>query len=536
MYANALQKLLSISNRKEEMFGDHREKCSILLVRLLVSSFNIFDEKVWSLTLNHLNTMFEYKSFQKSKYKGLSPKYILGALYEAYNVDSPSGRLLILPNILNALECCAKSMVEEKYFSRHTIELACSNFSQLSSFLDSSEFKSIFDKILYPITREVENDWIGKATLITKRITNEAGDLRCTRLKVQKEKNTILSHFYEQLDSNIKSVSDERNIRFSLQRTEYAREKQEISKLWYLLSQEVSFERRIWTKHDREQKFYRFFPVETSSRIRVRHLRNPDGQKHTQASLKRDRLPLKNDESVENLSSPLNLPDRKRIFNKKLQSIQIADPPEEVEKPSSIFNYASQTEICIISIDCELVYLMMTIPGKVEITNKFFRFYPSINNSMDAETPNTFSLYDLRIFAEHRRPISSLTKVFLRKFKMRNTGLEAFFVEGDTFLFNFLGSSKDADISRRRILRVLNGLQNLFSMSLSGSVFSHTNYTQLWVEEEITNFQYIMALNTYSGRTFNDLAQYPVFPLIITDYESSVLDLNGSIVLEQSIN
>ena len=119
---------------------------------------------------------------------------------------------------------------------------------------------------------------------------------------------------------------------------------------------------------------------------------------------------------------------------------------------------------------------------------------------------------------------------------MRNTGLEAFFVEGDTFLFNFLGSSKDADISRRRILRVLQGLQNLFSMSLSESVFSQTNYTQLWVEEEITNFQYIMALNTYSGRTFNDLAQYPVFPLIITDYESSVLDLKGSIVLEQSIN
>ena len=32
----------------------------------------------------------------------------------------------------------------------------------------------------------------------------------------------------------------------------------------------------------------------------------------------------------------------------------------------------------------------------------------------------------------------------------------------------------------------------------------------------------------FSGRTYNDLSQYPVFPWVILDYTSSKLDLNNS--------
>ena len=34
--------------------------------------------------------------------------------------------------------------------------------------------------------------------------------------------------------------------------------------------------------------------------------------------------------------------------------------------------------------------------------------------------------------------------------------------------------------------------------------------TQKWVRREISNFDYLMQLNTISGRTYNDLNQYPV--------------------------
>lgn len=51
--------------------------------------------------------------------------------------------------------------------------------------------------------------------------------------------------------------------------------------------------------------------------------------------------------------------------------------------------------------------------------------------------------------------------------------------------------------------------------------------TQQWREGQLTNWEYLMALNLMSGRTYQDLMQYPVFPWILADYESSTLDLDG---------
>ncbi|VAH50628.1 unnamed protein product [Triticum turgidum subsp. durum] len=47
-----------------------------------------------------------------------------------------------------------------------------------------------------------------------------------------------------------------------------------------------------------------------------------------------------------------------------------------------------------------------------------------------------------------------------------------------------------------------------------------------WANWEISNFEYLMELNTLSGRSYNDITQYPVFPWIIADYQSKVLNLD----------
>ncbi|NXM70262.1 NBEL2 protein, partial [Serilophus lunatus] len=53
---------------------------------------------------------------------------------------------------------------------------------------------------------------------------------------------------------------------------------------------------------------------------------------------------------------------------------------------------------------------------------------------------------------------------------------------------------------------------------------------QKWVLREISNFEYLMQLNTIAGRTYNDLSQYPVFPWILRDYVSETLDLTNPAV------
>ena len=49
----------------------------------------------------------------------------------------------------------------------------------------------------------------------------------------------------------------------------------------------------------------------------------------------------------------------------------------------------------------------------------------------------------------------------------------------------------------------------------------------LWRRRLITNFEYLMRLNIIAGRSYNDITQYPVFPWIINDYTSLILDLHN---------
>jgi len=45
--------------------------------------------------------------------------------------------------------------------------------------------------------------------------------------------------------------------------------------------------------------------------------------------------------------------------------------------------------------------------------------------------------------------------------------------------------------------------------------------TKRWQRGRVTNFEYLMHLNTLAGRSFNDLTQYPVFPFILSKYKKS---------------
>ena len=45
-------------------------------------------------------------------------------------------------------------------------------------------------------------------------------------------------------------------------------------------------------------------------------------------------------------------------------------------------------------------------------------------------------------------------------------------------------------------------------------------YTDRWVEGTLSNFDYLMLLNKYSGRTLCDVNQYFIFPWILKDYQS----------------
>jgi factor associated with neutral sphingomyelinase activation len=57
--------------------------------------------------------------------------------------------------------------------------------------------------------------------------------------------------------------------------------------------------------------------------------------------------------------------------------------------------------------------------------------------------------------------------------------------------------------------------------------FSIEKYTKMWIDGSISNYDYLIALNSAANRTRNDLSQYPIFPWVVSNYEINELDLNN---------
>lgn len=147
---------------------------------------------------------------------------------------------------------------------------------------------------------------------------------------------------------------------------------------------------------------------------------------------------------------------------------------------------------------------------------------------------------------------SDLVSVSKRRFLFRDVALEIFFADGSSYLLTLItrrlrddlcdqlsaklsyvsgdgGHSRPEDAWRFETLRSHEAAPQSIGSKFA-SVFGHSPAhpaTRKWVRGEISNFHYLMLINTLAGRTFNDLTQYPVFPWVLADYNSEELDLTN---------
>lgn len=124
-----------------------------------------------------------------------------------------------------------------------------------------------------------------------------------------------------------------------------------------------------------------------------------------------------------------------------------------------------------------------------------------------------------------------------RLYLLRQVALEIFSNDGRNFLVVFDKETREEVynlLSAKMSTRPAFSLGRLEAETLGipiNDVLSRIwrnkeNFTMKWVEGKISNFHYLMYLNTLAGRSYNDLTQYPVFPWILADYESDTLNLN----------
>ncbi|KAG7263311.1 hypothetical protein CRUP_012284 [Coryphaenoides rupestris] len=182
----------------------------------------------------------------------------------------------------------------------------------------------------------------------------------------------------------------------------------------------------------------------------------------------------------------------------------------------------------VLSTPAQLVAPVVVARGTLSITTTEIYF------EVDEDDP-AFKKIDAKVLAyseglHGKWMFSEIRAVFSRRYLLQSTGLEVFMANRTSVMFNFPDQAtvKRVVYSLPRVgVGTSYGLPQArrISMATPRQLFKSSNMTQRWQRREISNFEYLMFLNTIAGRTYNDLNQYPIFPWVLTNYDSEELDL-----------
>uniref|UniRef100_A0AAR2LDS4 LPS-responsive vesicle trafficking, beach and anchor containing n=1 Tax=Pygocentrus nattereri TaxID=42514 RepID=A0AAR2LDS4_PYGNA len=260
----------------------------------------------------------------------------------------------------------------------------------------------------------------------------------------------------------------------------------------------------------RPQCFWRLDYWEDDLRRRRRFIRNLFGSSHSEATLKA---------AADIPTAPV------RVQSTDAASLQDDDDtlsaledkePEPVTGPVSL------------SASAQLLAPGVCVRGSLSITSSELYFEVDEEDASYTQADPKILAYTEGLHGKWL--FTEIRAIFSRRYLLQNTSLEIFMANRTAVMFNFMDAAtvkKVVHCLPRVGVGTNYGLPQTRRISLASpkQLFKASNMTQRWQRREISNFEYLIFLNTISGRTYNDLNQYPVFPWVITNYDTEDLDL-----------
>ncbi|KAL6124354.1 hypothetical protein ACLB2K_076867 [Fragaria x ananassa] len=234
------------------------------------------------------------------------------------------------------------------------------------------------------------------------------------------------------------------------------------------------------------------------------------------------------EESVENQSQLSETVDKNLQAPAESDDTQVAGEPGLVQSSSPIaagYVPSELDERILLELPSSMVRPLRVISGTFQVTSRRINFI--VDNSDMKGSLDELDCKDTR--EEHKDrswPMSSLHQIYSRRYLLRRSALELFLVDRSNFFFDF-GSTEGRRNAYRAIVQAQPPhLNNIYlATQRPEQLLKRTQLMERWARWEISNFEYLMQLNTLAGRSYNDITQYPVFPWILSDYSSKSLDL-----------
>ncbi|XP_057661633.1 neurobeachin isoform X4 [Diorhabda carinulata] len=273
-------------------------------------------------------------------------------------------------------------------------------------------------------------------------------------------------------------------------------------------------------------EFWKLDAWEDDARRRKRFVHNPLGTTHPEASLKaaiehgapEDAILQAREEFHAHLAATRS---QQQMQNDLMEDSELMvddrDLDTDLNGPVNI------------STKAKLIAPGLVAPGMVSITSAELYF------EVD-EDDEEFKKIDSEVlkYCDHLHGkwyFSEVRAIFSRRYLLQNNAIEIFLASRTSIMFAFPDQATVKKIIKalpRMGVGIKYGIQQTrrASMMSARQLMRNSNMTQKWQRREISNFEYLMFLNTIAGRTYNDLNQYPVFPWVLTNYDSKDLDLS----------
>uniref|UniRef100_A0A673H021 Neurobeachin-like protein 2 n=1 Tax=Sinocyclocheilus rhinocerous TaxID=307959 RepID=A0A673H021_9TELE len=381
-------------------------------------------------------------------------------------------------------------------------------FEDFQLYCSSPEWRVYLDKYIIPYMKQYEIETFSQGhenMALYWKDCYEAFMLNLHRRDRERGESKI--RFKEQFVEPFSRRGRQENLRYNSMLKQIHTQNSAILRQWRAARRGLFCERGPWVDKQQMDIHWKLSSAENYSRMRLKLVRNYNFDPHKEASALRDNLGVQHQQV-----------NAESLLLEAVKQVKVSDLEDDIlelleEDPASVnldFK-AGQKEKLVISEDCELVTVVDVYPGRLELTTQHIYFYDSSAEKEEG------------VGQDFKWPLSQIREIHLRRYNLRRSALEIFLIDQTNYFLNFKKEVRNKVYSR--MLLLLRSL-SLHATHSPQELLKASGLTQKWMNREISNFDYLMQLNTIAGRTYNDLAQYPVFPWILSDYTSEELDLS----------
>ena len=176
--------------------------------------------------------------------------------------------------------------------------------------------------------------------------------------------------------------------------------------------------------------------------------------------------------------------------------------------------------------ECEMLTVKGAIFGNIFVFDNCLLFKSELKNDKRTKNSKLKNAFDsdyldyacCSIDYEHLMEekkiafeFSDIKEVVNRTFFYSWISLEIFLKDGKSFLFNLFNEETNDDLLeflKQKKITVIRKVSDFFKRE---------DYIKKWKDEKISTFDYLLLLNKFSSRTFNDPNQYPLLPWLFLE-------------------